>query len=124
MLFRKDKPSSRHQAEKDLADKRSILDLAKTQANSFRKGLGKEDSDKLDQYFTSVREFEKRIEQSTLWLDRDKPLTKYSLPSRADSLTLKDKTPLFYDLMTLALQTDSTRVISIAFTDLGKENGV
>ena len=25
--------------------------------------------------------------------------------------------------MTLALQTDSTRVISIAFTDLGKENG-
>ena len=122
-LFRKDNPSSRRQAEKDLVDKRSILDLAKSQANSFSKGLGKEDSDKLDQYFTSVREFEKRIEQSTLWLDRDKPETKYSLPSRSDSFTLKDKTPLFYDLMALALQTDSTRVISIAFTDLGKENG-
>ena len=122
-LFRKDNPASRRQAEKDLVDKRSILDLAKSQANSFSKGLGKEDSDKLDQYFTSVREFEKRIEQSTLWLDRDKPETKYSLPSRSDSFTLKDKTPLFYDLMALALQTDSTRVISIAFTDLGKENG-
>ena len=122
-LFRKDNPASRRQAEKDLVDKRSILDLAKSQANSFSKGLGKEDSDKLDQYFTSVREFEKRIEQSTLWLDRDKPQTNYILPSRSDSFTLRDKTPLFYDLMTLALQTDSTRVISIAFTDLGKENG-
>jgi len=122
-LFRKENPASRRQAEKDLIDKRSILDLAKSQANSFSKGLGKEDSDKLDQYFTSVREFEKRIEQSTIWLDRDKPLTKYSLPSSSDSFTLRDKTPLFYDLMALALQTDSTRVISIAFTDLGKENG-
>ena len=120
--FRKDNPVS-STGRKDLVDKRSILDLAKSQANSFSKGLGKEDSDKLDQYFTSVREFEKRIEQSTLWLDRDKPQTNYSLPSSSDSFTLRDKTPLFYDLMTLALQTDSTRVISIAFTDLGKENG-
>ena len=64
-LFRKDNPASRLQAEKDLVDKRSILDLAKSQANSFSKGLGKEDSDKLDQYFTSDREFVKRIEQST-----------------------------------------------------------
>jgi len=123
MLFRKDNGTVRKQSERDLTDKRSILDLAKRQAEDFKKGLGYADSEKLDQYFTSVREFEKRIEQSTLWLDKEKPNTGYSIPHRVDSLTLKDRAPLFYDLMALALQTDSTRVISLAFTNLGKENG-
>ena len=123
MLFRKEDSTSRKRSERDLADKQSILDLARSQAKSFQKGLGREDSEKLEQYFTSVREFEKRIEQSTLWLDREKPSTDYNLPSQADSLTLKEKTPLLYDLMALALQTDSTRVISLAFTNLGKDNG-
>ena len=123
MLFRKDDAASRNQVERDMADKRSILDLARDQATGFQKGLGKEDKDKLDQYFTSVREFENRIEQSKLWLDREKPVTGYALTRAVDSLTLKDRTPFYYDLMTLALQTDSTRVITLAFTNLGRDNG-
>ena len=123
MLFQKENGTTRKQNERTLTDKRSILDLAKTQADSFKKSLGNADTEKLDQYFTSIREFEKRIEQSTLWLDKDKPNTNYALPAGVDSLTLKDRTPLFYDLMALALQTDSTRVVSLAFTNLGKENG-
>ena len=123
MLFRKENPASRNQVKRDLADKRSILDLARVQATGFQKGLGKEDQEKLDQYFTSVREFENRIEQSRLWLDREKPHTEYALPRKVDSLALRERTPFFYDLMTLALQTDSTRVITLAFTNLGKDNG-
>ena len=123
MLFRKENLQTRNQAERQLEDRKSILDLAKFQADQFKKGLGQSDADKLDQYFTSVREFERRIEQFSLWLDKEKPKTDYALPRGADSLTLKERTPLFYDLMTLALQTDSTRVISLAFTNLGKENG-
>ena len=123
MLFRKENLQTRNEAERQLEDRKSILDLAKFQADQFKKGLGQSDADKLDQYFTSVREFERRIEQSSLWLDKEKPKTDYALPRGADSLTLKERTPLFYDLMTLALQTDSTRVISLAFTNLGKENG-
>ena len=123
MLFRKENLQTRNQAERQLEDRKSILDLAKFQADQFKKGLGQSDAEKLDQYFTSVREFERRIEQSSLWLDKEKPKTDYALPRGADSLTLKERTPLFYDLMTLALQTDSTRVISLAFTNLGKENG-
>jgi len=123
MLFRKDDATLRNQVERDLADKRSILDLTRDQATGFQKGLGKQDKEKLDQYFTSVRELENRIEQSKLWLDREKPGTDYSLPRKVDSLTLSERTPFFYDLMTLALQTDSTRVITLAFTNLGKENG-
>ena len=122
MLFRKENLQTRNQAERQLEDRKSILDLAKFQADQFKKGLGQSDADKLDQYFTSVREFERRIEQSSLWLDKENQ--KLTTPFLvADSLTLKERTPLFYDLMTLALQTDSTRVISLAFTNLGKENG-
>lgn len=123
MLFRKDNGAVQKQHQKALTEKQSILDLVKGQADIFKQKLGYTDTEKLDQYFTSVREFEKRIEQSTLWLNREKPNTKYTLAAGVDSLTLKDRTPLFYDLMVLALQTDSTRVISLAFTNLGKENG-
>jgi len=123
MLFRRDNASTRKDVDRALTDKQSILDLARDQAQSFKKGLGKTDSEKLEQYFTSVRDLEKRIEQSKLWLDKDKPITKFSLPSSADALTLKDRTPLFYDLMVLALQTDSTRVITFSFTELGKQSG-
>lgn len=123
MLFRKDSPTSLGLTRRDFIDKRSILDLAGDQARDFQKGLGYADKEKLDQYFTSVRELENRIEQSSLWLDRRKPDTRYSLPPSVDSLTLKERTPFFYDLMTLALQTDSTRVITLAFTDLGQEYG-
>jgi hypothetical protein len=123
MLFGKEDVSSLNQAERDLADKRSILDLVRGQAKSFEKGLGKEDQEKLDQYFTSIRELEGRIEQSKLWLGTEKPKTNHTLPRRVDSLTLRDRTPFYYDLMKLALQTDSTRVITLAFTELGKEGG-
>ena len=123
MLFRKENRNTREQAQRDLEDKRSILDLAGDQAQSFQRGLGQNDKQKLDQYFTSVRELENRIEQSRLWLDKEKPGTDYDLPRAVDSLTLKDRTPFYYDLMTLALQTDSTRVITLSFTELGKDNG-
>ena len=123
MLFRKDDVHSLRQTERELADKRSILDLVVNQANSFQKGLGREDKEKLDQYFTSVRELESRIEQAKLWLGKEKPHTKYSLPKRVDSLALNERTPLYYDLIKLALQTDSTRVVTLAFTELGKDSG-
>ena len=123
MLFRKDDVHSLRQTERELADKRSILDLVVNQANSFQKGLGSEDKEKLDQYFTSVRELESRIEQAKLWLGKEKPHTKYSLPKRVDSLALNERTPLYYDLIKLALQTDSTRVVTLAFTELGKDSG-
>ncbi len=123
MLFRKENSQSRSQVERDLRDKQSILDLVREQSKSFEKGLGQSDKEKLDQYYTSVRELEGRIEQSEQWLNREKPPTDYQLPLGVDELTLKDKTPFYYDLMVLALQTDSTRVITLGFTELGKEGG-
>ena len=116
---RKDIERERH----DLLARRSILDLVHAQAGTFKKSVSKRDAEKLDQYFTSVRELELKIQQSNRWLDSDKPSTSFTLKNGVDALTLKEKVPLFFDLMTLALQTDSTRVMSLSFTGLGKDNG-
>ena len=71
--------------------------------------------------FHSVREFG-NIEQSTLWLDREKPSTDYNLPSQLIRSPLKKKLH-FVRLNGFSPAVDSTRVISLAFTNLGKDNG-
>jgi hypothetical protein len=101
----------------------SILDLVQTDAKLLKKKVGVEDREKLDQYFTSIRSLEKRLTQSSAWLDRPKPKVSYELPSETDEMDFVDRVPLYYNLAALALQTDSTRVITLEFSDLGPNSG-
>ena len=89
----------------------SILDVVREDAQSLKKHLSKSDLDKLDEYFTSVREVEKRLSMSEAWLNKAKPVVNYKLP-RPLPTTFYDEVPLYFDLMKLALQTDSTRIIT------------
>jgi hypothetical protein len=123
MLFENPSQTEIKREEYRLREKKSILDLVRDQAKRFESKLGKSDLDKLDQYYTSVRSLEKKIEQSKKWLYQKKPDTNLNVQLGADHLDLKQKAPLFYDLMILALQTDSTRVISLSFTGLGQNSG-
>ena len=102
---------------------KSILDLVQQDADWLRRRVGKEDQEKLDQYFTSVRAVEKRLTQSEAWLDRPKPKVSYEIPSDANEMDFVDRVPLYYDLMALALQTDSTRVITLEISDIGQNAG-
>ena len=101
----------------------SVLDLVRSDARLLQKRVGIEDREKLDQYFTSIRSLEKRLTQSSAWLDRPKPKVSYSIPEEADEMDFVDRVPLYYDLAVLALQTDSTRVITLGFSDLGPNTG-
>ena len=97
-----------------LADGRSILDDVRDQAKSLRSGLGIEDRDKLDEYLVSVRELEQRMVNDESWAKTPKPKVKEELPK--DILNAADligRTRLLFDLTHLALQTDSTRLITI-----------
>lgn len=123
LLFKAPNQKARKDIQQNMASRESVLDLVRDQAKSFSKDLGKPDREKLDQYFTSVRELENKVEQSRLWLNKPKPATHYKLPGNSRSMTLKQQTPLFYDLMALALQTDSTRVITLSFSNLGSSYG-
>jgi hypothetical protein len=97
-----------------LEDGRSILDDVRDQAKSLRSGLGSEDRDKLDEYLTSVRELEQRMVKDASWAKTPKPKVNVEppkdIPNAAD---LIGRTRLLFDLTHLALQTDSTRLITI-----------
>ncbi len=97
-----------------LEDGRSILDDVSNQANSLRSDLGAEDREKLDEYLTSVRELEQRMVKDESWAKKPKPKVTVEppkdIPNAAD---LIGRTRLLFDLSHLAIQTDSTRLITI-----------
>lgn len=90
----------------------SVLDALRDSANALNRTLNAVDRNKLDQYLTSVRDVERRLQMSKKWLNRPKPK-----PSMSEVLDEErqhiDEVALFYDLMALALQTDSTRVATL-----------
>jgi hypothetical protein len=97
-----------------LEDGRSILDDVGEQAQSLRSNLGSEDREKLDEYLTSLRELEQRMVNDESWAKKPKPKVEVEppkdIPNAAD---LIGRTRLLFDLTHLALQTDSTRLITI-----------
>jgi hypothetical protein len=97
-----------------LEDGRSILDDVTDQAKSLRANLGSEDRDKLDEYLTSLRELEQRMVKDESWARKPKPKVNVEppkdIPNAAD---LIGRTRLLFDLSHLAIQTDSTRLITI-----------
>jgi hypothetical protein len=97
-----------------LADGRSVLDDVRGQADRLRKDLGSDDRDRLDEYLSSVRDLEKRLARDEAWAKTPKPKVDakppVDIPSAADLL---GRTRLLFDLTHLALQTDSTRLVTI-----------
>jgi hypothetical protein len=88
----------------------SILDLVRGDAKRFHKTLNQRDREKLDEYLTSVREVEKRIGLRRNWIDVPKPEAPFAAPKNRNMV---EDLPLLYDLIALALQTDSTRIATL-----------
>jgi len=100
---------------KNLERGRSILDTVLGDAKALKVTLGERDREKLDEYFTSVRELEIRLQQNKEWARHPKPKVNYKEPQEvADRNDILAKQRLMYDLILLALQTDSTRVIAFS----------
>ena len=104
----------------------SILDAVSGEAKSLQRRVSKTDRQKLDEYFASVRDVEQKLELQKHWQNIPKPKTDYPEPQNEG---LTRDLPKIYDLMALALQTDSTRVAtleiggSFAASDLGIRKG-
>jgi hypothetical protein len=93
---------------------RSVLDFVREDARRLELSLGAADRDKLDEYFTSLRDVEGKLANERAWLGRPKPQVDYDPPTE-DFLGPDQEfeaEEVMYDLMALALATDSTRVIS------------
>jgi len=97
----------------------SIMDTILEEAKDFQRGLGVQDLQKLDEYFSSVREVEQRMIKAQDWSRRAKPTVAAKSPvDIASSVEVPSRVRLMIDLMHLALQTDSTRFITFALNGL------
>jgi len=97
----------------------SIMDTVLSEAHSFQKELGLADRRKLDEYFTAVREVERRMVRAQEWAQRPKPRVEAKPPvDIANAVDVTARVRLMIDLMHLALQTDSTRFITFALNGL------
>jgi hypothetical protein len=109
-LFVEDSAAGKKQAEDRILLQGSILDAVLGDANSLRRKLNKNDGQKLDEYFSSVRDVETKLALDQQWLSIPKPKAPIDQPKNK-GLTLD--LPAIYDLIALALQTDSTRVATL-----------
>src|SRR5690606_37809408 len=99
----------------------SVLDAVLSDARPLQRQLGAADRRQLDQYFTSIREVEEGLKREIEWAERPKPrpnLKGYGDfenavgPEGNGRFVYDQYAKLMYDLIALAFQTDSTRVVS------------
>lgn len=88
----------------------SVLDLVLDQAKTLQGTVGATDRRKLDEYLFSVRDIEKRIVQAEQAADVAPPELARPRPGVPQSFIAHAR--LMFDLMTVAFQTDMTRVIT------------
>ena len=84
--------------------------------------MGQRDRSKLEEYFNSLRDLEIRLQQNEEWVRLPKPTVGVNEPKDVtDQNDVLARQRMMYEMMVLALQTDSTRVITF---DLGSLNAV
>src|SRR5262245_26772700 len=113
-LFLDGRPDEVQAQARRLRDGRSILDTVRDQARTMQPALGAADREKMDEYFTSVRELEQRMARAEEWSRRPRPQVNARPPQNiTNGADLVGKARLMFDLIHLALQTDSTRLITL-----------
>lgn len=119
-LFRADDPRQRLQRERGFRRRGSVLDLVGEQAKQLETQVSRADKEKLDEYFTSVRQLEEQLQRNIAWAQKNKPqpstdgLSPFTGPyaPQAPGWRYETYAKMMYDLIALAYQTDSTRVIT------------
>ena len=106
----------------------SILDRAKDEAAALTKSISSGDKAKLDEYLTSLREVETRVERMRKAKDtaddraKEKNRPALTMPRPVNGLPedLREHTRLMCDIIAIAFQTDKTRVATLLLArDLG-----
>jgi len=94
----------------------SIMDIVGAEAKALQRQVGPGDRDKLDAWFTSVRELEQRMAANEAWIRRPKPVVAATPPKSVPRDNEVAVERIFLDLVHLALATDSTRFITLHVT--------
>ncbi len=111
-LFVNDSPKEREQHAQNVREGRSIMDLVNEDAKKLQRELGRGDQQRLDAYFTSVRDLENRMAASEAWAKLPKPKVDAKKPvDIGNSNDFIGRQRLMSDMIKLALQTDSSRFV-------------
>ncbi|MEN8773795.1 MAG: DUF1552 domain-containing protein [Akkermansiaceae bacterium] len=101
---------SRTELDARLKKKQSILDLVRIDGGGMKRSLSKGDREKIDEYFTGVRQVEKGLERQAKWADIPKPDAPFEAPD--EGITGEQAIHLMYDMIIVALQTGMTNVVT------------
>ncbi|MGB0143650.1 MAG: DUF1552 domain-containing protein [Akkermansiaceae bacterium] len=112
-LFRPYAGQSVNDVRAELKREASVLDLMMDNYKSLHGKLGAEDRQKMNEYLDSVRALEKRVERTSQWTHEELPkIDTKGLNLEASYQDPTEYLRCMYDLLYLALQTDSTRFAS------------
>ncbi|MCO6454843.1 MAG: DUF1552 domain-containing protein [Pirellulaceae bacterium] len=113
-LFLDGKPEEKQRRMQQLHDGQSVMDAVLDSARRMQQRLGQRDRERLDQYFSSVRATEQRLVKAEQWEQRPKPPVDASAPQDiANTADVIGRVRLMFDMTRLALQTDSTRLVTL-----------
>jgi len=115
-LFVNEGADSADKVLKEIGHGKSILDLVNRQAKALQGQLSSSDREKLDEYFESVRETERRLTKSEGWVHTPKP--KVNAPEPKDPTDKSEIVTQLHnvcDMSYLAFKTDSTRVVTFGY---------
>jgi hypothetical protein len=116
-LFVAGTPEEKAATMRRIAAGGSVLDLLLAKAKGLERNSDAQDRARLDQYFQSIRELETRLQRNLAWEHRPKPKVDYPMPKDiADANEVVARSRLMFDLVRLALQTDSTRVVTLTLS--------
>jgi hypothetical protein len=116
-LFVAGTPEEKAATMRRIAAGGSVLDLLLAKAKGLERSSDAQDRARLDQYFQSIRELETRLQRNLAWENRPKPKVDYPMPKDiADANEVVARSRLMFDLVRLALQTDSTRVVTLTLS--------
>jgi len=115
-LFVTDSPAEQQRQAELIRQGRSVMDVVGAEAKTLQREVGAGDRDKLDSWFTSVRELEQRLAANESWTHKPKPQVPLRPPTSIprDNETAVER--IYLELVHMALATDSTRFVSLHIT--------
>ena len=109
-LFLEESIEARKKKRQILEENSSVIDAVLGQSKDVARKLNKDDKVKMSEFLDSLRDTEKKIQAQQKWVLSPKPKVQ---ELKAVPTDIKELFPLYYDLITLALRTDSTRVVAL-----------
>lgn len=115
-LFVNDSAAAKKERKLELDHQGSVLDLVRGQAKRLEKNVNQNDRDKLDEYLTAIREAEEKIQGMRRWQDIPKPGVEFDdKVITHGSMDYGTLSPLMFDLLYLAIQSDTSRVFTAGY---------